>query len=85
MCQKIHILCWKQVPLFSFVWSLIVSLNFSVFCQVDICCGTGGIGLSLAEEVGQLVGLDILEDSVEDAKMTAMKNNITNCEFYPGR
>ena len=53
--------------------------------QVDVCCGTGSIGLSLAGQVGQVLGLDIVDTAVEAAMSNAMKNNVTNCEFYPGR
>ena len=51
---------------------------------VDICCGTGSIGLSLSDRCGQVLGIDILEDAINDANKNALANNITNCEFMTG-
>jgi tRNA (uracil-5-)-methyltransferase len=43
---------------------------------LDVCCGTGTIGLTLKKEgvVGKLVGVDIAEPAIEDAKINAEKN-----------
>lgn len=63
--------------------SEMVNLNLS--CSlIDICCGTGSIGLSLAERCGQVLGIDILEEAINDANKNALANNITNCEFMIG-
>lgn len=42
----------------------------------DVCCGTGTIGLTCLKEgvVGRLVGVDISEPAIEDAKVNAEKN-----------
>ena len=52
--------------------------------MIDICCGTGSIGLSLSDRCGQVLGIDILEDAINDANKNALANNITNCEFMTG-
>ncbi|XP_073919802.1 tRNA (uracil-5-)-methyltransferase homolog B isoform X8 [Castor canadensis] len=52
---------------------------------LDICCGTGVIGLSLAQHVSQVLGIELVEQAVEDARWTAAFNGITNCEFHTGR
>ncbi|KAG8231823.1 hypothetical protein J437_LFUL012317 [Ladona fulva] len=52
---------------------------------VDVCCGTGTIGLSLAKKCGQVLGLEVVAPAIEDAKVNANVNNITNCEFFTGR
>ncbi|KAM9576623.1 tRNA (uracil-5-)-methyltransferase homolog B isoform 1-T5 [Trichechus inunguis] len=52
---------------------------------LDICCGTGVIGLSLARHTSKVLGIELLEQAVEDARWTAAFNGITNCEFYAGR
>ncbi|KDR06356.1 tRNA (uracil(54)-C(5))-methyltransferase homolog-B-like [Zootermopsis nevadensis] len=52
---------------------------------LDLCCGTGGIGLCIAKKCGQVFGVEYLEQNVEDAKINAAKNEITNCEFIAGR
>ncbi|XP_047391644.1 tRNA (uracil-5-)-methyltransferase homolog B isoform X2 [Sciurus carolinensis] len=52
---------------------------------LDICCGTGVIGLYLARHAFQIIGIELVEQAVEDARWTAAFNGITNCEFYTGR
>ncbi|XP_047572336.1 tRNA (uracil-5-)-methyltransferase homolog B isoform X4 [Lutra lutra] len=52
---------------------------------LDICCGTGVIGLSLAQYASQILGIELVEQAVEDARWTAAFNGITNCEFHTGR
>ena len=63
--------------------SEMVHLNMN--CSlIDICCGTGSIGLSLSDRCGQVLGIDILEEAISDANKNALSNNITNCEFMTG-
>ncbi|XP_003797901.2 tRNA (uracil(54)-C(5))-methyltransferase homolog isoform X2 [Otolemur garnettii] len=52
---------------------------------LDICCGTGVIGLSLAQHTSHVLGIELVEQAVEDARWTADFNGITNCEFHTGR
>lgn len=52
---------------------------------LDICCGTGVIGLSLAQCASQVLGIELVEQAVEDARWTAAFNGVTNCEFHAGR
>lgn len=48
---------------------------------IDLYCGAGTIGLSMAKELGHLIGVDIVPASIENAKENARRNNITNAEF----
>ena len=48
---------------------------------LDVCCGTGTIGLCLASRVKYLIGVDIEASAIEDARLNARVNGITNCEF----
>lgn len=48
---------------------------------LDLYCGTGTIGLSMANNVKKLIGVEIVEQAVEDAKRNAEQNGITNAEF----
>ncbi|XP_028637296.1 tRNA (uracil(54)-C(5))-methyltransferase homolog isoform X1 [Grammomys surdaster] len=41
---------------------------------LDICCGTGVIGLSLAQRASQVHGIELVEQAVEDARWTAAFN-----------
>lgn len=42
----------------------------------DVCCGTGTIGLTCMKEgaVGEVIGIDIAEPAIRDAKINAEKN-----------
>ncbi|XP_025910403.1 tRNA (uracil(54)-C(5))-methyltransferase homolog [Nothoprocta perdicaria] len=52
---------------------------------LDVCCGTGTIGLSLARQVSRVIGIEIVEKAVEDARWNAAFNGIANCEFHAGK
>lgn len=48
---------------------------------LDLYCGTGTIGLTMADKCKQVVGVEIIEDAIKDAKENAENNNITNSRF----
>ena len=50
----------------------------------DLYCGTGTIGIYVANLVKTVYGIEIVEDAIEDAKFNAKKNNIDNIQFYCG-
>lgn len=52
---------------------------------LDICCGTGTIGLTLAKQVKRIVGIEICEEAVEDGKVNMKLNDIENAEFECGK
>ena len=49
---------------------------------LDAYCGTGTIGLSCADKVKEVVGVEIVSDAVHDAITNAKINGITNAHFY---
>lgn len=49
---------------------------------MDLYCGTGTIGLSMAKNTKKLVGIEIVESAVECAKENAERNGVKNAEFY---
>lgn len=51
---------------------------------LDLYCGAGTIGLSMAHKVKKIIGVEIIPEAIEDAKENAKRNNIENCEFYCG-
>lgn len=51
---------------------------------LDLFCGTGTIGLSLAACSKHVVGIDIVASAIEDANENAMANNIANVTFEQG-
>lgn len=52
---------------------------------LDIGCGTGTIGLSVAEKVNFVVGIDIVSSAVEDARKNAQLNQLENVLFFVGK
>ena len=50
----------------------------------DLYCGAGTIGLSMAEKAAKIIGVEIVPQAVENAKVNAELNNIANAKFYCG-
>lgn len=48
----------------------------------DIYCGIGTIGLSMAREAERVIGVEIVESAVVNAKKNAEMNGYENAEFY---
>lgn len=51
---------------------------------LDLYCGTGTIGLSMARKAGRLIGVEIVAPAVEDAHRNAARNGIDNAQFICG-
>lgn len=49
---------------------------------LDLYCGTGTIGLSMAKDAAKVIGIEIVPEAVENARRNAEKNHITNAEFF---
>ncbi|XP_047919852.1 tRNA (uracil-5-)-methyltransferase homolog A isoform X2 [Anser cygnoides] len=52
---------------------------------LDICCGTGTIGISLAKKVKKVIGIELCQEAVQDAKANAQINELNNIEFHCGK
>lgn len=50
----------------------------------DLYTGVGSIALFIAKFAKQVVGIENVEAAIEDAKINAALNNITNAHFYAG-
>ncbi|MEE0957924.1 MAG: 23S rRNA (uracil(1939)-C(5))-methyltransferase RlmD [Ruminococcus sp.] len=48
---------------------------------LDLYCGTGTIGLTMARDCRELIGVEIIEDAVRDAEQNAAGNGIGNARF----
>lgn len=48
---------------------------------LDLYCGTGTIGLSMASHAGRVIGVEVVEQAVENAQENAKLNHIENAEF----
>lgn len=49
---------------------------------IDMYCGAGTIGLSMADKCKQVIGVEIVPEAVEDARFNAELNGIKNARFY---
>lgn len=49
---------------------------------VDAYCGIGTIALSVAEQAGKVIGVELNGDAVRDAVANAKRNQIKNADFY---
>lgn len=50
----------------------------------DLYCGIGTIGIFAANFVKKVIGIEIVEDAIKDAKENAKLNNIQNIQFILG-
>lgn len=51
---------------------------------LDLYCGAGTIGLSMAEDCMSLIGVEIVSAAIENAKRNASQNGIRNARFICG-
>ncbi len=51
---------------------------------IDAYCGTGTIGLYLAKSAYKVIGIEIVNSAIDDAKKNARENKIRNAEFIVG-
>ena len=47
----------------------------------DLFCGIGTIGLTMARDAGEVWGLEIVPEAIEDAERNAKRNGIENAKF----
>jgi 23S rRNA (uracil1939-C5)-methyltransferase len=50
----------------------------------DLYCGTGSIGIFVSPLAKKIIGVELVEDAIEDAKKNAANNNITHANFFAG-
>lgn len=51
---------------------------------IDLYCGVGTIGLSMADRVKRVIGVEIVPQAIENAKRNAQLNGIQNADFHCG-
>ena len=51
---------------------------------IDLYCGIGTIGLTMADRAAEVLGLEIVPQAVECAKENALRNGIANARFACG-
>ena len=50
----------------------------------DLYCGTGSIGIFLSNTAKMIIGVDVIEDAINDAKENAARNNLKHTSFFCG-
>ncbi|RIB11608.1 S-adenosyl-L-methionine-dependent methyltransferase [Gigaspora rosea] len=70
-----------------YIKDLFISKKESV-TLIDMCCGTGTIGIALSKNLGEkidkVIGIELCEEAVEDAKFNVTLNGINNSEYILG-
>lgn len=65
-----------------------VAREFAHFTESDVVydlyCGAGTISLFVADAVRKVVGVELVEEAVENARASAAANGIGNCTFVAG-
>ncbi len=51
---------------------------------LDLYCGVGTITLAMAKAAGRVIGVEVVEQAVRDARDNALRNGIENAEFFCG-
>jgi 23S rRNA (uracil1939-C5)-methyltransferase len=50
----------------------------------DLYCGAGTIALYVSEHVRRVVGVELVEEAVQNARANAAANGVENCTFVAG-
>jgi len=51
---------------------------------LDLYCGTGSIGICLANKAQEVLGIELNEESIEDARLNSRLNGLDNIQFACG-
>jgi 23S rRNA (uracil1939-C5)-methyltransferase len=50
----------------------------------DLYCGTGSIGIFVSRLAKKIIGVELIEEAIDDAKENAALNNIQHAHFFAG-
>ncbi len=50
----------------------------------DLYCGTGSIGIFVSKLAKKIVGVEVVEEAIADAKENALLNQLNNARFFSG-
>ncbi|MFT4092204.1 MAG: 23S rRNA (uracil(1939)-C(5))-methyltransferase RlmD [Niabella sp.] len=50
----------------------------------DLYCGTGSIGIFCSRNAGKIIGVEVIDAAIDDAKENAALNNLDKAHFYAG-
>ena len=54
-------------------------------CVLDLYCGVGSISIYIADKVSKVLGIEIIDNAIKDAKGNSELNKCNNVEFIRGR
>ena len=53
---------------------------------MDICCGTGTIGIALSSWFDRVIGIEMVQAAIDDAEINVKLNELeTKCKFLCGK
>lgn len=50
----------------------------------DLYCGTGSIGIFCSQGAAKVIGIEVVDDAIKDARVNAAMNGLEHCTFYTG-
>ena len=50
----------------------------------DLYCGTGSIGIFVSRLAKKIIGVEVIDEAIADARENTALNNIANASFYTG-
>lgn len=50
----------------------------------DLYCGTGSIGIFCSQGAKKVIGIEVVDDAIKDARENAAANKLEHCEFFTG-
>jgi len=50
----------------------------------DLYCGTGSIGIFMSKKAAEVVGVEVIEEAVKDARINAAVNGLEHARFFAG-
>ena len=50
----------------------------------DLYCGTGSIGIFVSKQAKKIIGVEVIEEAIEDARENAALNNLSHAHFFAG-
>jgi 23S rRNA (uracil1939-C5)-methyltransferase len=50
----------------------------------DLYCGTGSIGIFCSKEAKKIIGVEVIEEAIKDAKINAQMNQVAHAQFFAG-
>ncbi|HVG41213.1 MAG TPA: 23S rRNA (uracil(1939)-C(5))-methyltransferase RlmD [Chitinophagaceae bacterium] len=50
----------------------------------DLYCGTGSIGIFVSKQAKKIIGVDLVQEAINDARENAVLNGLANASFFVG-